>query len=337
MKISICKREDIPALLDFIFMHWKKDHVFVTCPDLLRWQHENKDGGLNFMLARDEVSDEILGIYGFIPQSFYDEKIHRISGYNEAWGAIWKVKENCTIPGLGVLLLKQVAREFDFLGGIGLSEDSQRIYKLLRCKLGDMNQYYVLNDSLKKYNIAVVNACLTARKSNERNCRIEKLSVLSGIDLKHAYRPFKTIDYLLNRYMNHPYYEYKFLGCYVADILECILVVRNVSLGDSHCGRIVDVYGSLEKIRDLGGALKQYAILENAEYIDFFNWGIDKSYFLNNGFQYLDPDKDEIVIPNYFEPFLQKNVRLNYFYISKFESNLSFFKGDGDQDRPNML
>lgn len=340
MKTYICQQQDIPELIDFICKHWKSDHVFVTHPELLYWQHRNKEGGLNFLIAKDDCTDEIVGIYGFIPQSHYDEDIVEKSGYNEAWGAIWKVKDDCTIPGLGVLLLKQVAKKFDFLGGIGLSEKSKRIYRAMKCRLGNMNQYYVLNDSLEHYDIAIVNKPVSEIPCNSgvRNFEMKELSDITSLNVRHVYRPCKTIRYLINRYQDHPYYHYKFLGCFINEVLECILVVRSIHVGNRSCERIIDVLGNLENLKDLGGALKEYiSRRNNVEYIDFWNWGIEKFYFLNNGFQCLEAGQDTVVIPNYFEPFLQNNVELNFFYLSREGNDFAIFKGDGDQDRPNIL
>ena len=48
-------------------------------------------------------------------------------------------------------------------------------------------------------------------------------------------------------------------------------------------------------------------------------------------------DEGDIVIPNYFEPFVQKNIAINYFTDSQALENLRIYKADGDQDRPNFF
>jgi hypothetical protein len=42
-----------------------------------------------------------------------------------------------------------------------------------------------------------------------------------------------------------------------------------------------------------------------------------------------------LIIPNYFEPFEQKNVKIELAYKADFP--YVAFKGDSDQDRPNIL
>ena len=44
-----------------------------------------------------------------------------------------------------------------------------------------------------------------------------------------------------------------------------------------------------------------------------------------------------LIVPDYYEPFLRKNINLMYGYMCRSgkENNLIIIKGDGDQDRPN--
>ena len=41
------------------------------------------------------------------------------------------------------------------------------------------------------------------------------------------------------------------------------------------------------------------------------------------------------IVPNYFEPFLKQNINIDYAFKSK--SPYVIFKGDSDQDRPNLI
>ena len=44
-----------------------------------------------------------------------------------------------------------------------------------------------------------------------------------------------------------------------------------------------------------------------------------------------------LIVPDYYEPFLRKNINLMYGYMCRYEkeNKLRILKGDGDQDRPN--
>ena len=46
---------------------------------------------------------------------------------------------------------------------------------------------------------------------------------------------------------------------------------------------------------------------------------------------------DQIVVPNYFEPFVKKNINLKWAIKSNNPVMTPMFKGDCDQDRPNKL
>ena len=72
--------------------------------------------------------------------------------------------------------------------------------------------------------------------------------------------------------------------------------------------------------------------IENAEYIDCLNYGISQETFLNMGFLV----RENIIIPNYFEPFEQRNVDIEFAFSSKSDEYV-IFKGDSDQDRPSFF
>ena len=76
--------------------------------------------------------------------------------------------------------------------------------------------------------------------------------------------------------------------------------------------------------------IKKYS----AEYIDFYSYGIDEKYIIEAGFINRRKYKN-LVIPEYFEPYIKKNIDLMYGYINKTKKKVKIFKGDGDRDRPN--
>ena len=73
------------------------------------------------------------------------------------------------------------------------------------------------------------------------------------------------------------------------------------------------------------------------EYIDFFSRGLDNKLILNAGFRILNKKNKDIIIPNYFEPFVQSNQQIRFFFDKGELKNFRFFKGDGDQDRPSVI
>lgn len=141
------------------------------------------------------------------------------------------------------------------------------------------------------------------------------------------------MEYLRNRYLRHPVYHYFFLGLFSELTLKAILVCRECEGNGSKVIRIVDTLG------ELGGyiypSIQKILQTEEYEYVDFLNYGIDKTVFTEMGFKELDFDNDQLILPNYFEPFERRNVKMTVVYKAKF--HYVAFKGDADQDRPNVL
>lgn len=72
------------------------------------------------------------------------------------------------------------------------------------------------------------------------------------------------------------------------------------------------------------------------EYIDFLCSGFDQNLLTNLGF---NKKEKKQIIPNYFEPFIKKNINVNLCtMINKYKKNKTvILKGDGDQDRINII
>ena len=331
-EIRLCRYDEINKLQSFIDIHWKKDHILSINTSLLKWQHFNKeDNVLNFVVAWDSVTDTFIGILGFIPLNHFDKKLN--SG--DLWLAIWKVAENNTQPGLGLLLFEYLEEKYGpkSIGSIGINLRVKKVYDLLKFQTNKTNQYYYLN-SCKDFRIAEI-PILAERpsplNSNFILSKIDDLKKISNFNIN--YKPFKSIQYLINRYQQHPIYTYSFYLISSDQKEFAILVLRKVSLNNSSCLRIVDVLGDLSKIGSLESALNEMLKEHNAEYIDCINFGIEEETFKKLGFQ---KRNNEVIIPNYFEPFEKKNIDIQ-FAIKTDYNNYIIFKGDSDQDRPNFI
>lgn len=336
MKIEICKKEDRAKLVDFLRKYWKKDHILVKSPDFLEWQHGNEEGGLNFYIAKDE-NGEIIAVEGFIPTSKFDCKL---KSNNEKWGAIWKAIPNCKIPSVGVMVSRQMEKEANFVGGLGLSKDAQTYYKMRKADFGICKQYYVLNPLINKFNIAKINLPPSNILPDSNDCDVKLIESLDDLnEITHAYHPVKSLEFIKNRYNNHPVYKYHYIECKNKGRLECLIVFRIIEVNNSKCARIVDALGNFANLSDLGHSLKKLLAnsLPEIEYFDMYNHGISEDFLINSGFSVVN-DNDGNIIPNYFEPFVQKNIPLHYSVLSK-DKNIQyvFFKGDADQDRPNFI
>lgn len=330
-RIEICSEENVTKLENFIDNYWKKNHILSCNRKLLDFQHKyNKD--YNFLISFKE-DERINAILGFIPTYQFDENL---SAYNDVWLAIWKVDETHSKPGIGFALLKWIEKNINpqSIGAIGINNNVLRLYRALGYSTGVLNQYYIVNPKITDFKIC--SGCRINKNKlidNSSNLKLIDLSEVDDIPMPVSYRPRKSIEYLRNRYERHPYYKYFFMGAFNENKLQAIFVIRKIEVNKSFCMRIVDIIGAYEKILYLADDFYKLLIKNNAEYIDCLNFGLPEKLFNTWGFIFKDKTT---IVPNYFEPFSKENIDIIFAYKSK-DSNYIIFKGDSDQDRPNIL
>lgn len=332
MEIRLLRKSEYSILRNFIDSTWKKGHALVKSKDLFNYQHLN-NRGYTYYTAFD--NDEIVGAIGFIPTSQFDESLIK---YQDCWGAIWKVKDHSGNNGVGldlleILLERNAVQSF---GAIGISAIAKKIYRLCGMKVAFLNHYYIVNRELKVFYIGKNLKIDIMPHVKNADWYIRRIMDLKAVKSPHPYyRPYKSLPYIVSKYENHPIYKYIFWGIYHNEHLVSIWIVRRIVVHQSSIYRIVDVLGSLLPIPNVFEQIQQILHDESCEYVDFMNYGIDENIFKSMGFCKLDLEQDEIVIPNYFEPFEQRNVKIELAYKADFEYIV--FKGDSDQDRPNIL
>ena len=82
--------------------------------------------------------------------------------------------------------------------------------------------------------------------------------------------------------------------------------------------------------------LQKLIVKINAEYVDFYEYGIKNSIMLKSGLT-KNNFNNNIITPNYFEPFVKRNINLGWAIKSNNTKVTHMFKGDCDQDRPSLL
>lgn len=334
-----CSFEERPKLVEFIDKYWKKDHIFVLSKEMLDFQHFNPTNNeYEFAIGVNPETNEIDGVSGIIPLSHYDPEL---SKYNETWGGIWKTRSDVHNDGIGLLGLElfEFFDKYESHGGFGMSKIAYRFFKRKGYKMCELNQYYILNDSITEFKIAKIPQHIPSKKISSENTvfSIREIDDIEAVDVStidNCYWPRKSKRYLINRFMRHPIYKYMFYGIYNGNLLNNILILRKNNIQDHNVLRIVDVYGNLSGIPCLVSEFRKILKLHSSEYIDLMNFGIDDTVFKSIGFEKLDPNGN-LIIPNYFEPFEQRNVVLEGAYRSN--NPYTFFRADADQDRPNIL
>lgn len=325
-KIEICKDSKVNELIYFIDKFWKKDHVFVHNRALFDWQHKN-GSNYNFVIASQ--NDEIIGILGFIPTSQYSRELEV---NNEIWLAIWKVRDDVKKPGLGLMMLNFLKKHLNnpSICSIGLSKEVISLYKVFKYEIGILGHTAFFNQEKKQFNF------MPPPQSHLVLCEQNNISFTTQVGsaelnaCKHLFisKPQKNIEYLFNRYVNHPTYKYEIILFEENNQPISIVVYRKAEIREGKIARIVDVLGSNIMDSKFNYAISKFLNENDLEYIDLVSnlERSQKSGFIENN--------SEFIVPNYFEPLEIKNIAIDYAYKS--EHSFSIFRGDSDQDRPNL-
>jgi len=227
----------------------------------------------------------------------------------------------------------------------GINESSEKIYKLLGLKVGILNQHFIHNNELNNYKIAKIPKYILKKKNKikiDNKLTFKKIS-LKEINQKfnfskYSFRiPFKDYNYFKKRFFKHPVYVYDTYGTFNGKKLLSILVTRVNKFKKSSCLRIVDFYGDENTLSTFTYNLIYIMKSCEYEYIDIFSLGLSEKILSKAGFIKINKKRKNIIIPNYFEPFIRRNIDIKYFTDLKNLKNLRIFKSDGDQDRPNFF
>ncbi len=335
-KYRFCKVSEIDKLKDFIDKHWRKGHILSKSDELIKFQHqiEGRDT-LTFVVAENQLTGEFDGVYGYISNWKFAPS-HHIP--NVQWGAVWKTRDdinNNEIGKIGLGMLRFILKSdpSDVFGSMGISGTHKQLATKLGYFMGDMNRYYIPNQSITDFK--VIKTPDTSNLSNEiTDSYVKEIGFPYGYIPVQNMNPYKDMEYFENRYKKHISFVYRYLGLFKKDELKGIFVFRNVDNAGPRVLRIMDFIGDLTDVKNVNVSVQELLRSENAEYIDCLNHGIDSSYFYQLGFKEALKG-GETILPEYFDPFEQRYVPMEYAYISEIEDDVIIFKADSDQDRPN--
>ena len=333
-----CRLDEIDLLETFIDDHWKHGHALAKSRNLMDWQH--LDSGhkcYNFILAKERSNGDLLAIQGFITTRQFDPEIAAPA----LCGAIWKSICEDRYPGIGIILqelmIQQVPHQVLF--GLGMSRITEHMNRSKHHQLGLLHQYYILNPDRTCFHLID-----RAPKTRHNRVPTETEKIFALMDetafreqadrLSSKIPTFKSKLYYINRYYQHPTYHYSATAIYDERCtLSAIFFWRKCCHQDACCIRIVDYIGDSSEISGCQVLFEKLLRQENAEFIDFFQVGLEQKNLLSAGFQ--DRNDSDIVLANYFEPFVLQNVDLNYAWNGPMTPLL--YKGDADMDRPNII
>lgn len=327
--------DDISSIMSFINKEWKKHHILARDKTFFLYEHGNKDK-INFIIAINEEK-EILGLIGFI--------VCAPSEISDVCTVIWKVAKPSGNPALGIKLLQFVSRleNVRYILSTGINELTIPIYSFLGMFTGELDHYYMLNSTIKHFEIAKIKNNPINRNYNQSvnlfNFSIKLIDSVSEIK-KFSFQsfkdkvPYKNQRYFLKRYSQHPIHKYMIYGLYVGKVLEAMIVLRKQFYNQSSVLRFIDYFGEDKYLEFTQDFFQKLLLEQNCEYVDFYCYGFNNDCLVKGGFTKLCK-MDNNIIPNYFSPFVQENINIRFFSNSKDLKAIRLCKGDGDQDRPN--
>ena len=340
IRFKLCLNTDIENVIQAIKDWVNKDHILSKSSSLFDFQHKLKDG-YSFIIAKQKKN--LVGILGYIPTHIYDSSLEKDLQYSTV---TWFIDLKANISGLGMTMFRNllIKRKASFCYALSISEKAFLMHELLGYKIGWMFHAFIVNPSLKKFKI--IKNMLPVKKLNQnKNYSLKQIKIKSfdkeTAQLKTYLNivPTKSADYFKNRYLKHPIYNYNIYGIYKESSLQALIALRLISIKNTKVIRLVDFIGIEEDLANIASELQNLLLLEKAEYIDLYFFGLDNKVLENGGF-IIRTKNSNTIIPNYFEPFVNSNVEINFAYRFmdiKDDRSIHLFKGDADQDRPNII
>ena len=312
---------------NFIKINHSKTHILSKSDKLINWLYKDQKH-YNFALAIND--HKIVGVQGYVPFSKFDRKLK-----DTCFLSYWRVN-NSMIPGIGLKLFDKIKNQnYKFLAVLGFDEKLSDYHRWQGFKIGKLNHHFLINKDVKKTKII---------KKKFRNKFLKKKFEVIEVNKKNIFKiedkvfnlqyPPKSKKYILNRYIKNSFYKYK-VYYLKSSQNKIIIVFRNINIKKTNLLKIVDVIGNNNNIKYTGEALQSILKKFNAEYLDLYSYGINDKNLKFAGF--INRYETNEIIPDHFEPFENKNIDINFGYIGKKNAIISFFKGDGDMDRPSKI
>ena len=319
---------DTKDIMAFINSHWKENHILATNEDFFLYEFANGKL-LNFLISKN--NNDIEGILGFIS---YGHKFSSL--FTVIWRAI-DVKPKPNLIGLRLYFYLKEKYKYSSITSVGVNSSVLNYYEYMGFKTGKLNQWYRLR-KLQKYDLAIVIDSVIPRCFSTEDLNFHKLEDLKSINYffrmiegDSVEAKFMSREFFIKRFYEHPIHEY--LLYYVshnATNKQLIVVMRVDKFNGNSALRIIYLLGDYDVFGTLGNWIDELLVQLNCEYADLYEKGINPKILFYCGFR--DVINSRNIIPNYFTPFEQRNITINYATTLE---GIILFKGDGDQDRPS--
>jgi len=340
MEIRRCRASELQQVMAFIRDHWAQNHVLAHSKSLMDFQHGDPVDGdhSNWLIALNE--GQLAGVLGYIPTRIYDEALR---DHSILWLALWKLDETISNAGLGIKMLRAMEKieRSEAIGVLGINATHPPMYRALGYMTGELSQFVLFGD-VGAQTVASVPETFSydgeaSGKASLVRLGSDDLEASFGnasLGDRAAQLPQKSASYFRQRYLDHPVYDYRIFQINIDDVSRGIIVTRMASYNGTHVLRIVDAYCDPLAFQELNTALRGLVKECGAEYVDIWQHGIPDQNLETCGFHKVDLLGD-LIVPNFFEPFVLKNGRIEFAMKIRGDESFVLFRGDGDQDRPN--
>lgn len=309
---------------------WKSKHPLIHDEQLFEYYYRRDDGLINFAVAKDDETGEFLSVCGFICASS--------SPTPDVWISFIVTKKGAPF-GLGFKLLEQIRTltSCRTIGCNNIRENTRNLYEFFGYYVGELAQYYRYNDSLHKYTMCNIVSpdILSILPSTLEFIELKSESELECFNFEdfHENKPYKDSAYAKKRFFENRGLDYKIYAAKECGHAVALLVLRVVRHESSCVVRVVDFIGDTEYVSGCGQFLDRLMHELDAEFCDWYAFGVDKSAMASAGLS-LRQKGDINIVPNYLNPPLMENT--DYFFFTSDPSNYTMFKADGDQDRARL-
>ena len=213
--------------------------------------------------------------------------------------------------------------------GMGIPPYLINFHKKNNFIIKKMSHHFMFSSKKEKKNL---NKLIIKKIDTFKNIKDKKIDKLFNYQF-----PIKSSLYIENRFIKHPIYKY-FVYSISFKKEKCLCIFRLVKHRDKNIIRIVDYVGSSDFIKNLKNFYIYILEKYDASYLDFYSYGLPNILLKKSGLSNKDDFKN-LIIPNHFEPFQNKNIDILIAYLSFYKNNskIRLFKADSDMDRPHFI
>ena len=314
MLISNAKSTDYLAIIKFIDLNWKKNHILCTNLKVFNHFYKVSKNKLGFIIAKDQGN--IIGLIGYINNKKFNQKINK----TVIWLTMWCTKKNAeSLVGLKLLDFIEKNFPYNIIASLGVNNRVIDIYRRFGYQCGKADHLFIKRP-------------LKPNIYKKKNWKI-KQELFRGNLINDNYA--KNYTYLNNKYTKSGFYKYLNFSIYFKEQPVCNIVTRKIISKEYNNAilRIIDFSGNINALHNFALLIYKDKKFDDIGNIDILLHNLDKVKIM--GFKKTNRNE---YLPIYFEPLIKKYSEKNFIYkINKKSKTKNFLivTGDCDQDRPN--